>query len=206
MGKITIEGRAEREVLYNAVELTICFYKRAKTSAEALSSVEAQTEKFLSILVDEGVQLKDIHIGDNNIQQTYRDEDNNVQVKKEINIRMLFNMAFINHITNIIRQQDFEIIFDCDYQLTNMHELQIELLKEAIADSKEKAEFIASVMNQKIIGIDNVEHIHADDIYYIEEREMPYYGGLPVDKLLSDKLEAPITTISEKINVVWLME
>lgn len=206
MGKITIEGKAEREVLYNTVELTICFYKKAKTTAKALSSVEAQIEKFLNILVDEGVQLKDIHIGDNNIQQLYRDEDNNIQVKKEINIRMLFNMAFINHITNIIRQQDFEIMFDCDYQLTNMHELKTELLKEAIADSKEKAEFIASVMNQKIIGIDNVEHVHSDDLYYIEEREMPCYGGAPVDNLLSDKLEAPITTISEKINVVWLME
>jgi hypothetical protein len=35
---------------------------------------------------------------------------------------------------------------------------------------------------------------------------MPYYGGLPADNLLSNKLEAPITTVSEKINVVWLIE
>lgn len=115
-------------------------------------------------------------------------------------------MAFVNRITNIIRQQNFEVIFDCDYKLTNMKDLKTELLKETIADSKAKAEFIADIMNQKIIGIDNVEHDNTDDIDYIEEREMPYYGALPTDNLLSDKLKAPITTISERINVVWLIE
>ncbi len=63
-------------------------------------------------------------------------------------------------------------------------------------------------MNQRIIGIDNVEHNNSDDLYYIEERETPYYGGLPSDNrnLLSDKLEAPTTTLSEKITIVWLIE
>ena len=206
MGKITIEGKAEREVLCNAVELTICFSKKAQSAAKALSSIETQIEKFLDIIVKEGVQIKNIHIGDNNIHQLYRDEENGVQVKKELNIRMLFDMAFVNHLTDIIRQQNFDVIFDCDYQLTNMREIQIELLKEAIDDSKAKAELIANVMNQKIIGIDNVKHGNSDDFDCIEERELPYYGGLPAKNLLSDKLMAPVTTISEKINVVWLME
>ena len=47
MGKLSITGKAEREVSYNAVEISVTFYIHAKTTAEALQIVMEQSEKFL---------------------------------------------------------------------------------------------------------------------------------------------------------------
>lgn len=39
MGKLSITGKAEREVCYNAVELSVTFYIHTKTTAEALQII-----------------------------------------------------------------------------------------------------------------------------------------------------------------------
>ena len=60
MGKLSITGKAEREVSYNAVEMSVTFYIHAKTTAEALQIVMEQSEKFLELVTAAGVDMKDI--------------------------------------------------------------------------------------------------------------------------------------------------
>ena len=55
MGKLSITGKAEREVSYNAVEISVTFYIHAKTTAEALQIVMEQSEKFLELVTAAGV-------------------------------------------------------------------------------------------------------------------------------------------------------
>jgi len=205
MGKLTITGKAEREVSYNAVELSVTFYVRSKTTAEALRIIMEQSEKFLDLITSNGVNIKDVHIGENSIDQRYDDDELEVRASREMTIRLKFDMAFLNSLMNIIREQDFSVDLDCDYHLTNRTEIHMELLKEAIADSKKKAEIIAEIMGQKLIGIDSVEHDRHSDMEWMcceHERALPC-GGPP---RLSNQIEAPITTESETIEVVWIIE
>ena len=205
MGKLSITGKAEREVSYNAVELSVTFYLHAKTTAEALQIVMEQSEKFLELVTAAGVDMKDIHIGDNSVDQRYSDDELKVHASREMKIRLRFDMAFVNALMDMIKELDFAVDLDCDYHLTNRAELHMELMKEAIADSKKKAEIIAEIMGQKIIGIDSVEHDRHSDMEWMcceQERDVIYAGAAP----LSNQLEAPITNESETISVVWLIE
>lgn len=206
MGKLSIVGKAEREVSYDAVELSIKFYVRGKTTAKALGTVMEESEKFLELITAEGVALKDIHIGDNSVEQRRYSDADEVIVSREMKIRLKFDMPFVNGLMEMIRKQDFSVDLDCDYHLTNKQALHTELLKEALANSKEKAEFIAEIMGQKIVGIDSVEHSRERDMDWMcceHERGLICPGSaMP----LSDKLEAPLTTETESIDVVWLIE
>lgn len=205
MGKLSITGNAEREVSYNAIEMSVTFYIHAKTTAEALQIIMNQSEKFLELITAAGVDMKDIHIGDNSVDQRYNDDELNVHASREMKIRLGFDMAFVNGLMAMIREQDFAVDLDCDYHLTNRAELHMELMKEALADSKKKAEVIAEIMGQKIIGIDSVEHDRYSDMEYMcikQKRGIICAGAAP----LSDQLEAPLTTENETISVVWLIE
>ncbi|MEE0265105.1 MAG: SIMPL domain-containing protein [Acutalibacteraceae bacterium] len=207
MGKLSIVGKAEREFSYNAVEITVNFIVREKTTAEAVNKMMEQNEKLLEAITEAGVNMKDIHISDNSIDQDYDDDEMYVEVTRGMKIRLQFDMHFINSLMSMISEQDLSVDLDCKYQLTNREEIHMELMKEALADSKKKAEVIASVTGQKIVGIDSIDkdrHICMDWMYC--EQERPLRLTLYPESRLSNKLQSPITTESESISVVWLIE
>ena len=205
MGKLSITGKAEREVSYDAVELRVTFYVHAKSTSKALQTIMNQSEKFLELITVAGVDMKNIHIGDNSVDQRYDDGVLNVFATREMKIRLPFDMVFVNSLMTMVREQDFAVDFTCDYYLTNRADLHMKLMKEALADSKKKAEVIAEIAGQKIIGIDSIKHDEYSDMLWIAcEKEKSMI--LPGSTSLSDQLEAPLTTESETINVVWLIE
>lgn len=207
MGKLTVRGAAERELSYNEVELSLTFHCHAETTSQALHGITEQCEKFLERIKAAGVNMKDIRIGDNSIDQRYEHKKSSVCANKEISMRHEFDMTYINEIINIIKEQDFAIDFDCDYHLTNKKEIHDELLKDALADSKKKAEFMAEAIGQKVVGIDSIEYSGYSEDYAICCEYAA--GGLALPNrtpLLSDQLEAPFTTENESVTVSWLIE
>lgn len=207
MGKLSIVGKAEREFSYNAVEITVKFYVREKTTAEAVNKMMEQNEKLLEAITEAGVNMKDIHVGDNAIEQYYSQDKMYVKATREMKIRLQFDMHFINSLMSMISEQDLSVDLDCKYQLTNREEIHMELMKEAVADSKKKAEVIAEVTGQKIVGIDSIdkERFYCVGFEY-DEKDDIFYDSMAIFSGLSNKLQSPITTESESISVVWLIE
>ena len=204
MGKLSITGTAEREVSYDTVELRITFNGRAKKTADAVAIIMEECEQLLKIIIDAGVSMKDIHIGENSVDRRYGDNGVTVSANREITLRLKFDMPFINSLMDTIRDQDFSVDMDCSYRYSNNQNLHDVLLREAVEDSKKKAEFIAEIMGQKVIGIESVNH----DSFYDEPflYEMKACVAMSCDYSLSDQLESPLTRESESIDVVWLIE
>ena len=212
MGKLTISGAAQCEVIYDAADLTITFNSRAKKTADAVNTVMQQCEQLLRLVTDAGVNMKNIHIRENSVDRNYNDgliNNNGVSVSasREIIIRLKFDMPFINSLMDMIHKQDFSVDFDCRYVLTNQAKLHSELLKKAVADSQKKAAAIAEVTGQHIIGIDSMSYnsYYADDSDCFDYEEC-VCRRMSSEPCLSDQLEAPITTERETVNVVWLIE
>ena len=107
MGKISIVGKAEREIMYNEVELTINFFSRASTAAKAIEKVLEQVEKFLELVTAVGIDIKDIHIDDNNIHQPYCQDKVVMEANRELKIRSCFDMQFINALMDMIKEHNF---------------------------------------------------------------------------------------------------
>ena len=204
MGKLSITGTAEREVSYDAVELRITFNGRAKKTADAVAIIMRECEQLLKIITDAGVSMKDIHIGENSVDRRYSDSGVTVSANREITLRLKFDMPFINGLMDTIRNQDFSVDMDCNYRYSNKQDLHTALLKEAVEDSKKKAELIAGIMGQKVIGIDSVNHDSFRYDPFVDE--MKACVAMGCDYALSDQLESPLTRESESIDVVWLIE
>lgn len=209
MGKLTIEGKATKEYEYDVMEITVRFQVHEKTSAAAIRKVTSQCEECLSILDEQGISMGDIRIGKDSVEQEYEDNELDVCATREIVMRLPFDVSLSNYFMELIGEKGYEVDLDIEPLMSNNSEIRNELLKLAIEDSKSKASFIASAMDQKIIGIDSVEigasygGSKRDWIYCEQERG---YFVAPKRLQLSNKLMAPTTTESETVEVVWIIE
>ena len=107
----------------------------------------------------------------------------------------------------LISDKGYAVDVDFEYHVTNEAAIHEELLQEALANSKKNAEAIAATMNQKIIGIDTLEYgRYGGDVHYLRcEQERGCVIG-ESHTPFSDRVKSPTTTLSESIEVVWIME
>lgn len=115
-------------------------------------------------------------------------------------------MSVLNHIKEILKKENFDADLGIYNYISNILDIHKELLKEAIVDSKAKAEIIASTMNQKIIGIDKV--LFGDKYGRIETEEEFFEEHVHAlrGSSLSDELTADTQTVKECVEVDWVIE
>lgn len=209
MGKLMITGKAEREVYYDVVELTVTFYNDDKNSSDAIDTTIRQSEKFLSIIASNGADISKIRMDDDSLERSSRyDDKRRSSARRSFTLRTAFDMKFINSISQIIRNENFNAEIDYDYLLSNKEEIHKELLKEALEDSRKKAEMIAETVGEKITGIDEMKHESiATNIKYREfERGLSYMERYESESSYSDELSSPVATETETVNVTWIIE
>ena len=208
MGKLTIEGNAKRVCHCDVMKITVDFRTRETSTTEALEKVMNQCEEFLSVLDENGVDIENIVLGDTSVDARYYDEgEKNFYASREINIYSAFDMKFLNFIMSFIKNKNFNADVDCDYGISNINVIHKELLKEAVLDSKTKAEATAESVGEKITGIDTIKGPNRDDdeeIHMLAEGVHKISAG-PSYKL-SDKLKSPVSTEEEKVTVTWIVE
>ena len=211
MGKLTIRGKASMNCTYDLITLEIEFYKDGNTANAAMDTVLTQCESFLSYLNSHGVPIHQISMSHDEVERHY-DEDNAeyyYTASRKIVIRMSFDMPFINMILDHIRQQDYDIAIESTYELSNEREIHDELIKQAVANSKHRAEAIAATVGKKIIGIKSVS------MNTYSEDSVRYCDMLAPDSLnfekpksldLSNQLAANSTMEDESVDVEWITD
>lgn len=206
MSKLTISGRATRNVEADTEHITLRFQNHAENAAEASKETLAECESFLQELTQWGVSMDQIHMSKDEISQEYDDGELEVTVTREISIELPYNMAFNNSIMELIQEKEMNIDYEIGYSLSAYETVHKELMQEALADSKEKAELIASSVGQKIIGIDTFKLSDRYSRVQFELMMQPRMGSRPERAAtLSDQLKAPTTEETESVEVVWLM-
>ena len=217
MGKIKIIGTAQRNVPYDVMNITITFNSWEKTPSAALSHVDEQCERFLSLLKEDGFDIHMLRMSDTKLSQDRvkndddDDEENEwlrLEATASIDIKILvkYDMSVLNHIKEILKKENFDADLGIYNYISNILDIHKELLKEAIVDSKAKAEIIASTMNQKIIGIDKV--LFGDKYGRIETEEEFFEEHVHAlrGSSLSDELTADTQTVKECVEVDWVIE
>ena len=208
MGKLMIKGEANRRVEADMETITIRFQSREGTSANAAERVISDSEEFLEIIKELGVDLSSIQLANDDIEQDSYNDDIKVTATRELMIEIGYDIRFNNDILDIIQKNNMNVDLEVVHDISNRSALHEELIQEAVADSRKKAELIASATGQKIIGIDEV---HLGE-RYVESRmdcmcrEKERSIARPRAAMLSDQLKAPVVTESETVNVTWIIE
>ena len=209
MGKLKVIGKARKEFSCDVMYIKISFKTWEKNTAQAIELSMMQCDLFLEILEEQGFAIDNIHMDANEVSQEM-DDELEVSAERRIELRLPYDMAVLNMLSEIIKEHDFKVDVDVSFKLSNMIEVHNQLIKEAVMDSKKKAEMIAETMGQKVTGI---SEMNAGDRYnHYDSEERAYYDQFShklsacTKKSISNRLKAPLCTEFENVEVEWIIE
>lgn len=207
MGKITVNGHAEKKVNYDIVVLKFSFVSKGNNSSKAIQDVRKQTETFLSLLKEQNVDISQINFEEDNLNEKYNDYGI-LNARRELSMRIPYNMDFINYINDLIEKNNFDVRYDMEFELSNKESVHKELLKAAMIDAKEKAELIAESLGKRVVKLKSASTGACYDDMCVSVLKL---GCMPETfameaSCVSRDLQAPSSTEDESVTTVWLLE
>ncbi len=211
MGEMAIKGYAERRVECDVVEYTLCFKADGMTIPEAVKAVNTELEHFLEIMEKSGVPADKFELDDNSTSEKYNieEEEKPFYSKRKISIRMPLSTQSINSMMQNIAEYKLNVGMSEEYYCSDMAEIHKELLREAVADSRNKAELIASFTGQKITGIKSVITNYAEyemELMRKRDQELGIHKIGESHIARADMISSPTTDQEESVEVIWLIE
>lgn len=209
MGEMTVKGYAERKVECDTVKYTLGFNADGLTIPDAVKKVNAELEHFLEIMEKNGITADRFEIVDNKSAEKYGHNEEKMPYysKRIVSITMPLIAKNVNSMMQYISDYKLNVVSDEEYFYSKIKELHEELLKEAVADSRKKAELIASFTGQKIKGIKSVftEYSEFED-QYPQDSEIKVFKLCESRPSLAGKLSNPTIVETEDVSIVWLIE
>lgn len=210
MGKLKVIGKARREFTCDIMYIKLSFKAWGEDTSQAIATSMSQCDMFLDILEEQGIDIKMIHMSKADVSQEMYDDKLEISAEREIELRMPFDMNVFNRLSEIIKDNQLKADMNISFKLTNMLEVHEQLLKEAVLDSKKKAEMIAAAMGQRVIGIDTLNAGERYNNYDSEEKayfdQFCHKIGETHSRSKSNRLQAPLITEYESVDVEWIIE
>lgn len=205
MSIFEIQGQAKRNVNYDIAVVSITFTEKGENSYLASKAVMRECEQFFEKLDVDGITSSNAVLGDDSVSEDRYADSSKVIANRKVEFRIAFNMEVINRIRQIIDENEYSTRFHIEYELSNEDQIREELLKEALLDSKKKAEDLAEALNMTVIGVKSVEaysKLNGRTEGIACERSICDYMGVPQFSH-SNKLQAKEKELSESIEVKW---
>lgn len=203
MSRISVCGSARMEFDTDRMEIQISVRAFGKTSGEALMEGKAKTEKLLGDMQSElGIAPSSFILESDNISKQYNDKS--YQFNKGIILRLPTDLKAAEVITDIIANTD-DTEYNISFSLSNSEEKTAQVVNAAIADSRKKAELIASGLGQKITGAEEIS-LDSPAVDFIQERSYAKYLMEKPCQTLSSLLQPHKEGIEKSISITWLAE
>lgn len=211
MAELNIKGRATREVKCMESVHKFKFSKKGTSFAEATEKLDEEVEKFLSEAEEIGIKASSFKTeGIVSEYDTYPEE---TEMRYSADQVISFKAAVALKLTNAFLQMIYNKKLDVEYNerhnFSNYSEIHKDLLKEAIEDSRRKAEMIASCAGKKLLGIKKVD-TNIDRYNLLPDACTEVLCEVIADaqsaRRLSDDLQPAVSKETEDVVVVWEME
>ena len=218
MGKVMVLGKAEKKVAPDSCDIIITIESKKNTTALAAKENNVLCEKLLSKLQDIGMDLQKIEIVEDEVSQDrdYHSEKITYKAQKRIRVRTTADTSVINTIKSLMENDMTGVSYRMNYSVSNEMEIRRQLMKEAVMESRRKADFLAESIGSKIIGVDSANLTGREDVYDVAENEeienasesegvFPYLCGAGSTYPLSDNLKPEEIKLDAEVKIVWLL-
>lgn len=155
MGKLNIIGTAEKKISCNAMYLFLTFSAYEATASRASEKAMQNCDSFLKMLQENQIVISEISLEETKTEKSYSKKEEYYSVRK-IRFSSELDIALLNQFELWIQKVPFNVALSTEFYISNMAEVRKELLREAVEDSRQKAEMLAEAMNQKITGFEEV--------------------------------------------------
>ena len=202
MGTIQVSCKAARKVECDILEYTLTFTRTKGSVSLAIDAVEKDMEKTLEALKNFGVAIEHIHVEKDSVDEGYSQKDTAVfECERKVRFKIKANNAFTNRLMDILKNNQISALVDTNYYYSEEQKLRKELLKEALQDSKSKAELLAGANQQTVVGIEKIEESgrYENPVDFMCIGQEKYTKR----KSLSDQLGTKELNIEAEILVTW---
>lgn len=212
MGKFEIEGYARRNVKCDLAVLHITFRAVGVNAHELTKKVMEECDGFIESLSKLSIKPQEIQfVGDRTDTRGYNEEQELV-AKREIIIRIPFDVRLINRIQGALQKGKYNFTFYVEGDISYRHRLFTELSQEALNNSKDIAEKLAASSDMRVKGIESIRKDRWDDEDDRNEHRCGDAGcgdilGLDDDDFggarISDEIEAKYISEDVRLKVTW---
>lgn len=160
MGNIKVIGEASGMLVMDKVVYQFDFYAESIKLNIALQQVKSQIKAFINEVKQIGLEASSFHMDQDKIDKTYH-EDKYTVIRK-IKLYTKYDSKLSQYFLEIIEKKRLDIKFEAYYSASHINEFYLDLRQKAIENAKEKADAMASILKQKVIGIESIK----DEDYY----------------------------------------
>lgn len=202
MSRLMVKGTASIDYTADIFRITMILRSSSASSGEAMNEGKDRTEQLLRKMQEElDISPQDLIWEADNTQRQYGDRAE-YRFSKHIALEIGADLGAAERVKSLLAElQDVE--YNISTELANRGEKEHEVMHAAVADSRQKAELIASALGQKIVGMDEVNFEFTDQSN----------GMLRCAKAccadcdsLASKLQTPVVNISKSIDITWIAE
>lgn len=211
MGKIMVIGRAEKEYDPDLCDLSLEIRGCGRTSGEASAGAALECERLLEELLKLGITPESVRVGRDAILKNtfYQTGETSYESVRSLGIFVPSDIKCINAVREIIESGFENVTLKTGFVLTGEQEIRAGLLKEAVLDSRSRAELLAGSMGLEITGIDTANLSGPEDMYDPAEEKESGPRACMSDTMekrsLSDQLSPEKVRIRAEVNIVWLL-
>lgn len=199
--KIEVEGYSEKSVKSDIVLLTIELSSEKETAAMAFEEEKQIKNTLLENLKTLNFKKEDIKttgfqlqpIYKNSSQTEYEPTLKGYKVIENLKVEFPFDLSILNEVLVAINDLKGTIHFSCSF-LASQKNIENTLYEEAIKNAREKAEYIATNTNLKIIGIEEIKEIDA----------FPMNPVMKISTYADMTITPEDTQIAKKLKVIFL--
>ena len=209
MGYFETKGYAKREYVCDIMEITVYFHASDDHTYEISRNVMDECERFLKDAQKIGLKPEDINLAEDVVLRRNSYDKTSRNAERELSIRTKYDMKLINAIKSILNEGKYAHSITVSMDYSGKEKLHKELLYEAMADAKEKAEELAKGLGTKIVGIEYAQDNSCYDDKYLWENLLQCLSlGDDADDTYeeSNKLSAKASSESASITIKWNIE
>lgn len=163
MGKFEIEGYAKRRVKCDLAIVHITFRAVGTRAHEQSKRVMDECDEFINEISKLAIKPKDIEYVDDRTETSRYDKETVYEAERRIIIRIPFDVRILNRIQSALQRGKYNYTMYVSGDISYRHQLLTELSQEALNNSKDIAEKLATTSNKRVEGIESIRKDSWDD-------------------------------------------
>ena len=210
MGKFEIEGYAKRKVKCDLAIVHITFKASGTRAHELSKKVMDECDNFIKEISKLGIKAKDIQYDEDRTDSRRYDNEIVYETERKIIIRLPFDVRMLNRIQGALQRGKYNFTMYVSGDISYRHQLLAELSQEALNNSKDIAEKLATSSNKSVEGIESIRKDYWDDE---EERNSRRAGDMGAGDILlgdfymesraADEMEAKYIEEDVRLKITW---
>lgn len=219
MGKILVNGHAEKEIAADRCAITLSVETEGMTAAKASVSAADEFEKLLRRLSELGIPTDCMVITHDGSSKPYRRDEEQYTSTRSVRIDIPVNTALVNRIHDIIGSGFENTTIGVKYEISSKAEILRSLTSQAVQESRKTADLIAETSGTKVVGIKAANLSGTDLDMDIADLDLPLADKpAPMNTLrmigdyrdsttpFSDQLKPEKIKLNVDVSVVWAVE